>query len=225
MSRLMSLLAGCSVGCLLALGGLLLFFTGALGTLWPLILIGAGLYLFWGRAMPAAKTIDRRGGFSADHRRSGVDAGDRRGGMEADDFRKAMDHQIQAASGRVPPDVLAKVQSIRQIILGIVPRLAALPEGSPERFIVDRTATEYLPTALESYLNLPTAYATLHPVKDGKTPKQVLMDQLTLLESTMNKVAATVLRNDTDRLLANARFLEERFGRSDLSLPGPASGT
>lgn len=221
MSRLMSLLAGCSVGCLLALGGLVLFFTGVIGTLWPLILIVVGLYLFWRRATPAPKTIDRRSGFSADHGRSGVDASDRRSGLEADDFRKAMDRQVQAVGGRVPPDVLAKVQSIRQIILGIVPRLAALPEGSPERFIVDRTATDYLPTALESYLNLPAAYATQHPVKDGKTPKQVLMDQLTLLESTMKEVTVTVLRNDTDRLLANGRFLEERFGRSPLSLQGP----
>ena len=73
------------------------------------------------------------------------------------------------------------------------------------------------------YLNLPRAYATLHPVQDRKTPKQVLMDQLTLLESKMSEVADDLRRNDTDRLLANRRFLEERFGRSALSLEGPAA--
>jgi len=118
--------------------------------------------------------------------------------------------------------VLAKVQSIQQVILGILPRSGALPPGSPELFVVQRTATDYLPTALESYLNLPRAYATLHQVQDGKTPRQVLLDQLTLLESKMGEVADDVHRNDTDRLLANGRFLEERFGRSALSLEGPA---
>jgi len=190
------------VGSLLALVGLVLFFTGIIGTLWPLVVIG--LYLIGALVTPGNAAIDLRSGF------------------DPDDIRHALDTEIKAISGRVSPDVLARVQSIQQIILGILPRSGALPPGSPELFVVQRTATDYLPTALESYLNLPRAYATLHRVQDGKTAQQVLMDQLTLLESKMNEVADDVHRNDTDRLLANGRFLEERFGRSALSLEGPA---
>jgi hypothetical protein len=192
------------VGSLLALVGLVLFFTGIIGALWPVIVIG--LYLVGVLVTPGSATIDLRSGF------------------DPDDIRHALETEVRAVSGRVSPDVLAKVQSIQQIILGILPRSGALPPGSPELFVVQRTATDYLPTALESYLNLPRAYATLHRVQDGKTPQQVLMDQLTLLESKMGEVADDVHRNDTDRLLANGRFLEERFGRSALSLEGPAAG-
>jgi hypothetical protein len=192
------------VGSLLALVGLVLFFTGIIGTLWPVIVIG--LYLIGALVTPGTAAIDLRSGF------------------DPDDIRHALDNEVKAVSGRVSPDVLAKVQSIQQIILGILPRSGALPPGSPELFVVQRTATEYLPTSLESYLNLPRAYATLHRVQDGKTPQQVLMDQLTLLESKMGEVADDVHRNDTDRLLANGRFLEERFGRSALSLEGPTAG-
>jgi hypothetical protein len=117
---------------------------------------------------------------------------------------------------------MAKVLKIRQSILGILPRSGNLPPGSPELFVLERTATDYLPTALEAYLNLPKAYATLHAVQDGKTPKEILLAQLTLLESKMNEVADDVHRNDSDRLLANGRFLQERFGRSPLSLKPPA---
>lgn len=190
------------VGSLLALVGLVLFFTGIIGALWPVIVIG--LYLIGALVTPGNATIDLRSGF------------------DPDDIRHALDSEVKAVSGRVAPDVLAKVQSIEQIILGILPRSGALPPGSPELFVVQRTATDYLPTALESYLNLPRAYATLHRVQDGKTAQQVLIDQLTLLESKMGEVADDVHRNDTDRLLANGRFLEERFGRSALSLEGPA---
>jgi hypothetical protein len=193
------------VGSLLALVGLVLFFTGVVGALWPVIVIG--LYLIGVLVAPGTATIDLRSGF------------------DPDDVRHSLDHEVQAVSGRVPADVLAKVQSIQQIVLGILPRSGALPPGSPELFVVERTATDYLPTALESYLNLPRAYATLHPVQDGKTAKQVLMDQLTLLETKMSEVADDVHRNDTDRLLANGRFLEERFGRSALSLDGPAANS
>jgi hypothetical protein len=193
------------VGSLLAIVGLVLFFTGVVGALWPLIVIG--LYLIGVLVAPGTATVDLRSGF------------------DPDDVRHALDHEVHAVSGRVPADVLAKVQNIQQIILGILPRSGALPPGSPELFVVERTATDYLPTSLESYLNLPRAYATLHPVQDGKTAKQVLMDQLSLLESKMTEVADDVHRNDTDRLLANGRFLEERFGRSALSLDSPAASS
>ncbi len=189
------------VGSLLALAGLVLFFTGIIGSLWPVVVVG--LYVIGALVAPGTRSIDLRSGF------------------DPEDIRKALDHEVHTVSGRVPADVLAKVQSIQQIILGILPRSGTLPPGSPELFVVERTATDYLPTALESYLNLPRAYATLHPVQDGKTPKQVLMDQLILLESKMGEVADDVHRNDTDRLLANGRFLEERFGRSALSLDAP----
>jgi len=39
----------------------------------------------------------------------------------------------------------------------------------------------------------------------------------------MNEVADDVHRYDADRLLANGRFLEERFGRSPLSLEPPTA--
>jgi hypothetical protein len=193
------------LGSALALIGLLLFFTGVIGGLWPFIVVA--LYFIGVLIAPGTPTVDLHSEF------------------DPNDVRRALASELKAINGRVPADILAKAQSIQQIILGILPRSGNLPPDSPELFIVERTATDYLPTALETYMNLPKAYATLHPVQNGKTARQVLMDQLTLLESKMNEVADDVHRNDADRLLANGRFLEERFGRSALSLEGPAASS
>jgi hypothetical protein len=144
-------------------------------------------------------------------------------GFDPNDVKQALDTQVRMITGKVPPEVMAKVLMIRQIILGILPRSGNLPPGSPQLFIIARTATNYLPTSLQAYLDLPRAYATRHPVQDGKTSKEVLLDQLTLLETKMNEVADDIHRNDSDRLLANGRFLQERFGRPPLSLKPPAS--
>ena len=143
--------------------------------------------------------------------------------IDPNDVRLALDAQVRAASGKVPAEVMAKVLSIRKVILGILPRAGNLPPGSPQWFVVERTATTYLPKALENYLSLPRLYATREPVQNNKTPKDLLVDQLTLLETKMKEVAQDVQRNDADRLLANGRFLEERFGRSPLSLKPPPS--
>ena len=140
-------------------------------------------------------------------------------GFDPNDVRAALDIQVRTITGKAPPEVMAKVLKIRQTILGILPRSGNLPPGSPQLFVIERTATDYLPTSLQAYLNLPRANATRHPGQDSKTPKEVLLDQLTLLETKMNEVADDVHRNDSDRLLAHGRFLEERFGRG----PGPRS--
>jgi len=193
------------VGCVLALTGVVLHFIGVIGPLWPVIV--AGLYLIGVLVAPGTKSVNLRSGF------------------DPSDVRKALEREVFMVSGQLPPDVMAKVQSIQQIILGILPRSGVLPADSPELYIVQRTATEYLPTARATYLNLPRAYATLHPVQQGKTSKQILLDQLGLLENKMSEVADDVHRYDADRLLANGRFLEERFGRSALSLEGPATSS
>jgi len=75
------------------------------------------------------------------------------------------------------------------------------------------------PATLQTYLNLPRAYAILHRMPDGRTAAQVVLDQLTLLDSKLEEVAEAVNKNDTDALLANGRFLEDRFGSPSLKLP------
>jgi hypothetical protein len=103
--------------------------------------------------------------------------------------------------------------------MGILPHYADFPPGSPDLFVVGRTATDYLPSALQAYLSLPRAYAALHKMQNGKTADQVLDEQLTLIGGKMDEVADAVHKKDTDALLANGRFLEEKFGASPLALP------
>lgn len=193
------------VGSGLGLLGLVLHFVGIVGTLWPVVVIG--LYLIGVLVVPGNREMDLLGGADVD----------------PNDVRKSLATEVAAVNGKVPPDVMTKVLNIQQTVLGILPHLTEFAPGSPDLFVIRQTATDYLPTALESYLNLPRAYATLHPVQDGKTAKQVLLDQLTLLDNKLSDVADAVYKKDSDRLLANARFLEERFGRSELTLPPKAS--
>ena len=108
---------------------------------------------------------------------------------------------------------------IQASILKLLPRVEHHPAGSEDFFIVQRTALEYLPSALDAYLHLPRAYATLHRVEGGKTPSQVLLDQLDLLEAKLDDISDDIAANDSDRLLANGRFLREKFGRSELEPP------
>jgi hypothetical protein len=122
--------------------------------------------------------------------------------------------EIAAVAGRVPPDIWIRIQRIELTIRAqILPRLDCLPLGAPELYLVERTATDFLPTAVETYLRLPAGYAS----PGGATAHRVLVDELDLLENQMRRVAEVVQRADMDRLLAHRRFLEDRFRPLDLS--------
>ena len=195
------------VGSLLALLGLVLFFLGIIGSVWPAVVIG--LYLVGALVTPNDKQWLLVGGETPS------------------DLAGALSHQVAAVRGKVPDDVYQKVVSVQQTILGILPKIDRLGPGSQDAFVVQKTVSDYLPSTLQAYLNLPRAYATVHRFSDGRTVAQVLLDQLTLLDKKLDEVADAVNQNDADALLANGRFLEDRFGGSALNLPpatAPPSG-
>jgi hypothetical protein len=163
------------------------------------ILLVVGFYLLGAAAVPANPSI-------------------RRYGYDPDDVRKALRQEITAVSGRVPPEVMHRIQRIELTIRSeILPRLDCLPPGSLELYLVERTARDYLPTAVDTYLQLPSGYVSPQPASRGWTPLQVLLDELDLLDIQMRRVADVVHHTDMDRLLAHRRFLNDRFSRVDAS--------
>jgi hypothetical protein len=53
------------------------------------------------------------------------------------------------------------------------------------------------------------------PLPGGKTAREELKAQLDLLDAKLDDIAQDLQRQDADRLLANRRFLEARFGTRD----------
>jgi hypothetical protein len=186
------------VGSAGGLVGLALYFTGVVGDLWPVVV--GGLYGVGALATPPTRTFDLHSG------------------LDAANLNRAMATQERRLRSRVPDDVLAAVGRVHGQVREVLERRHALPPGSQDAFVVERTALDYVPTALESYLNLPRGYANRVPVSNGRTPRQVLLDQLALLESKLGEVLEAIAKGDTDRLLAHGRFLEDRFATSELDV-------
>lgn len=135
-------------------------------------------------------------------------------GFDPQRIQKALAEQIGAAAGRVPPEVLSRMQRIELTIrTEILPRLDCLPLGAPELYLVERTVTDYLPTAVEAYLRLPSGYVSSQPGSHGRAALEVLLEELDFLDAEMRQVAEAVHRTDMDRLLAHKRFLIDRFRR------------
>ena len=141
-------------------------------------------------------------------------------GLDPNDVRHSLESIKRRCSGRVPNEIAMKIDAISSTIIETLPRADALGAGSPGQFVLVKCATDYLPTSLQAYLDLPRTYADHHVVSDGKTARALLSDQLDTLAKQINEIAAAVHQADTDKLIANGRFLAEKFGQGPLDLGG-----
>jgi hypothetical protein len=197
------------VGSALAVAGLALHFIGLLtGPFWLPIVIG--LYVAGVLLVPAERGLDLT-----------LDA-------EADEaeIRQGLDRLVKSIQDRVATDILLRVQSIRSSILVTLDAEPGQMAGDPTVHLIRQTALDYLPTALNAYLALPRADAERRPVAGGRTPHDVLLEQLDLMDRKMRETADAILAHDSEKLLANGRFLADRFGSSSLELdPAAGAGT
>ena len=124
--------------------------------------------------------------------------------------------QLSLIDHRVPRHIELRVREITTTITDVLPRARDLGPASRDLFVLQRTADDYLPTALQTYLNLPPGAV----VSGGKTADQVLTEQLDVIAGQMRDIKAAIQRKDSDALVAHGRFLEDKFGRpATLSLP------
>jgi hypothetical protein len=188
------------VGSLLGILGLLLFFLGIIGQFWFLIVVG--LYFIGVLATPRSPTYE----LSLKNQ------------LTVDDIRAELEGLVRKIQGKAPKEVMDLVLSIKASIFEVLPQIVDLSSSDYNIYLIKQTALDYLPESIQNYLNLPPAYATLRPVKDGKTSKQLLIEQLSLLDGEMKEVVQAVYSHDTEKLMAQGQFLKEKFQKSSLAI-------
>ncbi|QTD44756.1 hypothetical protein [Ottowia testudinis] len=189
-------------GMALALLGPLLLVAGVIGPGW--LWITAGLYAvghLLGRALTPRAT---RFEVALQNRYS------------ADEIRARLAALLAQARPVLPAEMMQTLERVQAAVHEVLPALAAAgPSFDEGLFTVRETVLRYLPETLSRYAALPPVYRTTHVVQNGQTPRQILAEQLSLLEQQMNQVVANVAASDTQALLANGRFLKDKFERPD----------
>jgi len=128
---------------------------------------------------------------------------------------------IAGRAGRLPMDVQLKAEQIARKAESLLRYRDRFPTGSHELYVLESTQNQWLPDTIDAYLALPAGYAHAPVSADGKTALQSLWEQLNLMDGKLDEIGHNLHRQNLDRLVANGRFLEERFGddRSELDAP------
>jgi len=120
---------------------------------------------------------------------------------------------------RVADDIFNKVGSIAHQIAETLPKDGGpIDATDPNLILIRQTALDYLPRALNAYLAVPRIYAERRRIANGRTPHDVLLEQLDLMDQKMREVADDIAAHDTEQLLAHGRFLQQRFADSTLEV-------
>lgn len=186
------------VGSLLGILGLLLFAAGIIQQFWLLIVVG--LYIVGVVVTPHNTQYE----FVL------------RNELSMEELRAELENLLRLARTRVPDELYQKLLSIQTSIVSILPQISDINSANYNIHVIRQTVFDYLPTALQNYLNLPPAFANIHPVKDGKTARQLLGEQLDLLDQEMKEIVTDMSRDDSQKLVVHGRFLQDKFSNADL---------
>jgi hypothetical protein len=187
-------------GCALALLGPLLLFAGFIGTGW--LLITAGLYAVgWllGWASRGAPEIERR---IADT-------------LTVEQTLERLDTLVRQVGPHLTAEMNRHLANVRSSVSEVLPRLIGARSFDADLYTVRETVLRYLPETLANYVALPPVFRTTHALKDGKTARELLADQLGLLDGKMKEIVANVAGADAQALLVNGKFLEMKFQQPD----------
>ncbi len=122
-------------------------------------------------------------------------------------------HGDRLPDGAVP--TVREIDDVLRPLLGYVDRRGA---DVAEVHNLEAIVQEYLPGALEKYLDLPEEYALTHRGSGGATPAEELLNQLRLLLDGARQLQQAVYDHDAQQLAVQGRFLDTKFRRSDLDL-------
>jgi hypothetical protein len=200
----------------LAIGLLVVGVASLLGAAWPVLLILLGIWMFMRDGKRARRanawrhgtveaTVIRDWPRNKRHQRSAESA------TPAASDKPAAAASAPSKSSRLPADVEAKAEQVRRKAEALAAQSDRFPPFSQDLYLVRQTANDYLPRTLETYTSMPPESVDLPMVNGGKTPHQELNAQLDLLNSKLDEIAHELERQSNERLMANRKFLQDRF--------------
>ncbi len=185
------------VGSIFGLIGLGLFFSGIIKAYWFFIVLG--LYGIGFLITPKNK---------AQHLIYSKE-------LSSKELQKELEQLIKKIKKSVQKPVLEKIENIKDNINILLPHIGKMESSEYDLHIVKQTITRYLPELLEAYLELPTAFARIHKVRNGQTPQQILIDQLDILDNRIEQIVVDVHQKNTEALIAHGQFLKNKFTEVD----------
>lgn len=117
-----------------------------------------------------------------------------------------------AALPRIPADVRERAQRLDRECVSTLTYLREHGAPTAQVFQIEQIQGDFAPQAVRSYLALAPGTEDTTEILDGKTGRQLILEQLDMLLAQVAAHLHHAAQLGADELLANHRFLTEKFG-------------
>lgn len=124
---------------------------------------------------------------------------------------------INQNAGRLPGESVVAARRVTDAVREVIETADERPLEIHAVLSIKGILTDYLPTTLRSYLNLDPSI-TDAPRANGRTPRELLLEQVNSLWEAADDVLSATRARDVDALTTQGNFLRTKFTRSDLDL-------
>ena len=188
-------------GCILASVAVLLYLTGIIDAFWWAIVIG-----FYGVGYYAAPKEKVTVFFHFNNE-------------SLQDYKGFIDRLYKNSYGQLPKESSEKLDNIRisahELIDFLEKDSKSLNSFNQDLFTVKKIFDQYLPNLINNYVKLPKRYAENVVLNNSKTSKDMLLEQITILDEQVKKISYAMYENDTKALLVHGKLLEQKFENED----------
>jgi hypothetical protein len=120
-----------------------------------------------------------------------------------------LDRLVANVLGWVPESDVATLRRIRDSAALALPATdEPLDLTDHDTWLLRQVCIDYVPRALDHFLALPPDLAS-EPLLDGRSARQVLDEQLAMIETRLDELAARSYRREAGGLLSHARFVAD----------------
>lgn len=113
-------------------------------------------------------------------------------------------------------DIMKKLTLTANEVLEFIKGNDNVNEFSEDIYSFKNIFDTYLPKLINQYEKLPVNYAISIKTSQGKTAKDMLLEQLTLVNNKVTEISHGMYENDVTALKVNGRFLKEKFDQTNL---------
>ena len=124
---------------------------------------------------------------------------------------------VNRSAGRLPPECVVLARRVTDAAADVIELAAAAELDIQVAITVRKIITDYLPTALRTYLALEPDTVDA-PGAQGVSPRQALAQQLSDLWAGAVDLRGAAQARDADALVSHGAFLRTKFTGSDLDL-------
>lgn len=146
---------------------------------------------------------------------------------DGDDARESMGRALTGVrrlthdnpGERIPAPLVQRIQRLCERLEGLLDQWER-SRGQlslQDSFHARHIAISYLPQALNSYLSIPSQFATTQLLTNGKTAQTTFEGVLADLESKVDQLALDLATQDAQAFLRHSEFLTQKFGHKDIA--------